>query len=484
MRPHRMPVAPVRHAVARALEVIVVRWTRRRFLGCSLCVLGGAAVKPTLATVAPPPRKRYNILLITGDDTGCELGCYGVRSAPTPNLDRLAAEGVLFTHACVAVSSCSPSRASMLTGTYPHTHGQYGLAHHNKGQVRDYVPTIPQVLGRAGYRTGLIGKFHVKPAAKFPWDYLNQRGGRDDYKFAEMTREFLTARDDRPFFLMVNFHDTHRKFTPRVKGIPGRLVGPDEVEVPPFLPDDPQVREDVAASYNSLARLDAGVGMVLEELADAGHADHTLVLFTGDNGLPFPRAKQTVYWYGLHVPFLARWPGRIEPGSVSDGLVSLVDMAPTFYELAGAPTPEIVQGKSLLPLFRGESQSGRDILFAEHHTHAEGEYYPMRTVLTPEYHYIRNLRPDLEFDLASDIEASLSWQAIRRLMADDEEMQAVWQDLYVRRPAEELYDYEADPAERHNLASDPAHRATLEMLRWRLRQWMAATDDPLVELWS
>jgi N-sulfoglucosamine sulfohydrolase len=390
---------------------------------------------------------------------------------------------MLFSHACVAVSSCSPSRASMLTGTYPHTHGQYGLAHQNQGQLHEGIPTVPEVLGPAGYRTGLIGKFHVKPASKFPWDYLNEKGGRDDDQFARMTREFLAARDNRPFFLMVNFHDTHRPFETQVKGIPARPVGPGDVEVPPFLPDDPRVREDLAGYYDCLARLDVGVGMVLDELARAGRAEDTLVLFTGDNGLPFPRAKQTLYWYGIHVPLLARWPGHIAAGSRNEALVSLVDMAPTFYELAGAPIPDVVQGRTLLPLFEGQPQAGRDVLFAEHHTHAEGEYYPMRTVLTERYHYIRNLEPDREFDIASDIESSPTWEAIRGMMREDEGLRASWQGLYIRRPAEQLYDYQTDPAEEQNLAGDPAQRARLERLRTRLRQWMVATGDPMIDLW-
>jgi N-sulfoglucosamine sulfohydrolase len=378
----------------------------------------------------------------------------------------------------------------MLTGLYTHTNGQYGLAHgdHN-AHTRPNVLSLPRRLKEAGYRTGVLGKLHVIPPEVYPFD-VNVGGGplgggRDPDAFAERVAQFVAADTGRPFFLQVGFSDPHR--AGKGFGNEGKLdveserYQPGDVVVPPHLPDWPEVREDLADYYQSVTRLDRGVGLVIDTLQKAGVASETLVIFLSDNGIPFPGAKTTLYDAGVHLPLIISSPAAgASRGKPSDAMVSWVDVAPTILDWAGVK-PNNLPGRSLLPLLDADTKppGDWDVVYGSHVQHEVTMYYPMRSVRTRTHKYILNLAHGLEFPAAGDLYRSRTWQTV--LHHDDNKMLG-GRELggYLRRPREELYDLEKDPHELKNVAADPAYAPVLADLRGRLKSWQESTRDPWV----
>jgi N-sulfoglucosamine sulfohydrolase len=435
------------------------------------------------------PHVGRNILLIIADDQGYDLSCCG-SPVRTPVLDRLGAEGTLFTQGFATVSSCSSSRSTLYTGLYSHTNGMYGLAHdvHNFSLLDD-VRTLPGMLKEAGYRTALVGKKHVKPDALLPYDaWLDpeQPGIRDVAHMAHEAGRWMREQKGAPFFLTIGFSDPHRDATgfgnsrawPEVKR---EIYSPAEVQVPSHLPDLPAVRADLAGYYESVSRLDSGVGLVLEELKRSGRDSDTLVIYLSDNGRPFPGAKDNLYDAGLHLPLIIRSPQQRTRGTRCRAMASWIDIAPTVLAWAGVAPPSDYRyaplpGRSLLPLLDVSDPPGFDRVFATHSFHEINQYYPMRAIRTRQYSYFLNLEPALQVPVASDVQTSPSWQAIihtpnarlgKRTLHDFE-----------HRPAEELYDLRTDPDEVVNLARGAAQRGVLKEMRALLQTWRASTHDP------
>lgn len=456
---------------------------RRTLLRNAAALAAGTAFAPAAATAAtPPPHK--NVLLLISDDQGLDLGCYGV-PIKTPRLDRLAREGTRFTHGFAAVSSCSPSRAVINTGLYTHQNGMYGLQHDVHHQsLLDGIETLPAMLRRAGYATALVGKKHVGPDSAFPYEVelVPERSGiRDVRELAIAASSFIRSTDDRPFFVTVAYSDPHRaavdygndRAWPDVKPV---VYDPRRVPIPSHLPDIPPVRADLAEYYESLSRLDSGIGMILDDLAASGHADDTLVIFLSDNGRPFPGAKTNLYDPGLHLPLIVCAPGVA--GAVNDAMVSWVDIAPTVLAFTGVapPTTYPLSGISLLPLLGQPHGAGRDTVFASHDFHEINQYYPMRGVRTRTHSYVANLAHPLDYPIAGDVAGSPSWKAIAADPAIH--LGKRTQAAYLKRPAEELYDLTRDPDELVNVIADPAYATILADLRRRLLTMRAATRDP------
>jgi N-sulfoglucosamine sulfohydrolase len=431
--------------------------------------------------VRPRPR---NILLIVSDDQGLDLGVEGV-AVQTPVLDALAKRGTRFTQAYSAVSSCSPSRAVLYTGLYAHQNGMYGLAHsvHNQALLDDIV-TLPALLKQAGYTTALVGKKHVRPESAFPYDaeLAPERSGiRDVAAMADEAERFIREAGTTPFFMTVGYSDPHRapenfgntRAWPRVMPV---KYDPAKVDVPSHLPDIPAVRSDLAQYYESVSRLDSGIGMLLDALARTGHVEDTLVIFLSDNGRPFPGAKTNLYAPGLHLPLIVYAPGT-KRGVVNEAMVSWTDIAPTVLDWAGAKGPDYpLPGRSLLPLLGARNAAGWDRIFASHEFHEINQYYPMRAIRTRTHSYIQNLAWQLPYPIAGDIAESPSWKAIS---ADPSiKLGKRTQAAYLQRPAEELYDLRKDPDELVNLAGDPAQRPVLEQLRNELVKFRSGTKDP------
>ncbi len=441
-----------------------------------------ALVLSALPLRAQAPRTPRNVVLIIADDMGRDLACYGNTAIRTPNLDGLAKKGVVFSRAYATVASCSPSRASILTGLFSHQNGMYGLEHgpHHQ-QVHKWVESLPNWLRSLGYWTGLIGKFHIGPASSFHFDTVITKGTRNVAGMARLARDFLARRQSRPFFLVYAFGDPHRT----AKGFGNELFptdpaevryDPSKVIVPYFLPDTPEVRRELAEYYQAASRLDRGVGLLLAALRDAGCLDDTLIIFISDNGIPFPGAKTTLYNAGIHQPLIISGPG-VPAGRTNPTLVSYVDLAPTILDWAKSKGPSYkLPGRSLLPILGQDNPPGWDAVFASHQFHEITMYYPMRALTTAKYKYILNLAHEREYPLASDLWGSAAWQGIRR--RGDKMMGQRAVAAFLHRPKEELYDLTKDPNELHNLAADPGHAADLARERQRLRRWQQETRDP------
>lgn len=428
--------------------------------------------------------ERRNIVLIVADDLGRELGCYGNSNVRTPHIDALAQQGTRFSSGFATVSSCSPSRAVMLTGLFTHSNGQYGLAHDVHHSITfSGVRSVPMRLKQAGYKTAVIGKLHVLPPEVYTFD-VNISGrevgsGKDVDGMADKVGEFVAATSE-PFFLLVGFTDPHRAG----KGygsegkldIPSERYQPDDVIVPPFLPDIPAVRRDLAEYYQAITRLDRGVGLVMDVLSRAKISGETLVIFVSDNGMPFPGAKTSLYDASVRLPLIVSSPKQSRRGITNDSLVSWIDLAPTMLEWAGAKSNGL-PGESLLPLLDAEHAGAeRKAVFGSHVQHEVTMYYPMRSIRTGTHHYILNLAHELEFPCAGDLFRSPTWQAI---LKDNIKMLGQRPIAnYLHRPREELYDLQNDANEMKNVAADPAYAGVLDDLRNRLKAWQVKTNDP------
>ncbi|WP_020468948.1 sulfatase family protein [Zavarzinella formosa] len=425
---------------------------------------------------------KKNIVLLIADDLGMEVGCYGDKLAQTPNIDALAKSGTRFTNGFASVSSCSPSRATILTGMPTHHCGQYGLAHatHNAHSFRD-VRSIPRMLQTAGYRTGVISKLHVQPPEVYPWDAEMKTNGRNGIAIGNDARKFITTGGDKPFFLLVGFTDPHRAakgfdMDKTFKGVPTISVDPKAVSLPYFLPDQPEVRSEMAEYYASVNRLDFGIGQVMNVLKETKHDTDTLVIFLSDNGIPFPGAKTTLYDSGIHLPLIIHAPGQTKAGVVNEAMASWTDVAPTILEYAGIKPPAAMLGKSLLPILSATDDTTRNTVFASHQFHEITMYYPMRAIRTRTHKLIVNLANPLPFPFASDLHGSEMWQGI--LKRNDTMMGQRSRETYEHRPMLELYDIVADPNELKNLANDPAQTDRVKTMRADLRKWQTATNDP------
>jgi N-sulfoglucosamine sulfohydrolase len=435
-----------------------------------------------LPSVAAEP-SRPNIVLLIADDLGLDCGCYGNQVIKTPNIDALAKSGTRFANGFASVSSCSPSRASILTGLPTHASGQYGLAHadHNFYSFRS-VQSIPRLLQQASYRTGVIAKLHVQPPEVYPWDAdLTRVNGRNVAVTAEHARKFMQESGERPFFLLVGFNDPHRAAKgfandKQYKDVPVVKYDPKDVIVPYHLPDQPEVREELAEYYQSASRMDHGVGLVLKAIEETKNAERTLVIFLSDNGIPFPGAKTTLYDAGLHLPLVIRSPGQKQHGVVTQALVSWTDIAPTVLEWAGVKPPKEMLGRSLLPILDEPNPEGWDIVFGSHQCHEVTMYYPMRSVRTRTHQYLLNLAHELPYPHASDLWGSATWQEV--LKRNDTMLGQRSRAAFEHRPREELYDLRDDPNEVKNLAADGKHAEVLDDLRAKLRKWQEATKDP------
>ncbi|MEO2163201.1 MAG: sulfatase [bacterium] len=442
-------------------------------LVCTACVRG--PVDP----VGPP-----SVVLFVADDQGLFMGAYGQSSVTTPHLDRLASEGLRFDGAYAVTAVCTPSRAALYTGRFPAGNGCDGF-----GPIREGVSIWGDLLGPAGYRTGLIGKLGGKPLERFKFDFFARNlpahpGARSVDWYVEQLEAFLSVDDPRPFCLVVNLRDAHYPFP--TDGAPtGRSEGPEpphdpaRVTLPGFLPDLPAVRQEFARFHDSLRRLDVTVGLMLEVLDERVPAEELLVVHTTDHGIPFPFAKTTLYEAGIRVSLVARWPGTIAAGGATPALTSLADLLPTLLELAGAPVPEAMDGRSLARVLRGETDEHHAAVFGSHTHHRQEPMVPSRSIRVGDWKYIRNYRPDAVFKNAVMM-TSASWGAIKAEAQTDSDLAQRVANLE-RRPPEELFNLADDPWELTNLAGKPEASSELEDLRRQLDAFLERQADPLLD---
>ena len=467
---------------------------RREFL-MRTAAAAGTATAAAASRPAPPqgvaPQKPPSVILLIADDHGRDaLGCYGNNAIQTPNLDRLAHQGVRFTQAYCTTASCSASRSVIMTGLYNHLNGQYGHAHSfHHFHTRDWVRPLPALLRERGYKTGIIGKFHVNPESQYGFDFNPPVGSRNVAAMAKHAREFLKTVDGQPFYLQVGYSDPHRAakgFANEGKypGVKAIRYDPDKVRVPAFLPDRPEVRAELAEYCQSVSRLDQGVGMIADALREAGRENDTMVIYISDNGMAFPGAKTCLYDPGIHLPLIVRSPQH-GPGKINNAMVNWADLTPTILQWTGTEPPDYgpngaLHGRSLLEILDKENPDGWDEVYFSHTYHEITMYYPSRGVRTRRYKYIHNLFPEVPFPHASDLLSSPTWQGVLErgdTMYGPRSVQA-----YLHRPPEELYDLETDLNELKNLAGEPGRADILVELRRKTIAFRRRTKDPWLEV--
>jgi N-sulfoglucosamine sulfohydrolase len=447
-------------------------------------VAGVALFLPFTVAAAEAPSARPNILFCIADDWSWpHAGAYGDRTVKTPAFDRVARDGALFQNAFCASPSCSPSRAAMLTGRAVHQLDEGGNLW---GFLPSRFETFPDALERAGYAIGHTGK---------GWGPGNfQAGGRTRNpagpRFNSLERFLEQKPNGKPFCFWFGSQDPHRPYD-RGAGVRSGLKTND-VRVPPFWPDTPEVRDDILDYYFEVERWDRAVAALLKLLEDRGELQNTIVIVTSDNGWPFPRCKANLYDGGTHVPLAIRWPGRITPGRRIESFVNLQDIAPTLLDAAGIRVGKEIVGLSLVPLVTGAEKDGeRARVFLERERHAnvrQGDLsYPSRAVRTREFLYIHNLRPERwpagdpvmwkavgEF---GDCDAGVVKEVILG-KRHEAAMRPYFELCFERRPAEELYDLRDDPGQTNNLAGHSEFAAAQQKLRTELDAWRQRTGDP------
>jgi N-sulfoglucosamine sulfohydrolase len=426
----------------------------------TLLFLAGCAGDKSTPSAENTTEKLPNIVFLFSDDHSVpDLGCYGNPVIHTPNLDKMAADGLRFTRAYVTSPQCSPSRASIFTGHTPHYVGASRL-HAN---VPSSVPSIVELLQQNGYYTGAYRKVHQK--------YIQERFNAYYDKGVALSTFFDERPKDQPFFLWFGSIDPHRKYQDGAFDPPHN---PADVIVPDYLPDTPEVRKDLAHYYDEVARFDKECGEILTLLERDGLTDNTMVVMSGDNGLPFPRAKGTCYEAGIKVPLLIKWPGKIAPGGVTDELVSLLDLTSTWLEAAQTVYPAM-ESQSLLGLLTGEQYNSRDVIFSERNWHDNWD--PIRTVVGPRYKLIQNYRPEMPYRPSLDILDSPSWESITWLQKTSGLRGKLTWYNNPNRPQVEFYDLQEDPGEWNNLADEPAFKGLVTEHQKVLSDWIRVTND-------
>ena len=427
--------------------------------------------------------RRPNILLAISDDHSFpHVGAYGDYGVKTPNIDRLAREGVLFTAGFCASPGCSPSRAALLTGR--HTWQLENAGTHASSFPEKFV-TYPDLLVNAGYHVGYTGKgwgpgnFKASGRKRNPAGTAYNRKsmkspqkGISNRDYAGNFRDFLASKPkDAPFCFWYGCHEPHRKYLQGAGLKAGKQLA--DAKLPSFLPDTPECRSDVLDYYTEVEWFDTHLGRIMEELAQSGELENTLILVTGDNGMPFPRAKANCYEFGIHVPLVVHWGEKVKPGRVVNDLVGFVDIAPTFLEAAGLERSSAISGRSFLDVLLSEKSGtvdgSRTRAYSARERHSSSRHqnwtYPIRAMRTPEYLLIRNFRPSRwpaghpagfkgdsfgYYDIDAAPSKTFLWKN-----RNTTEVGPFFQLAVDKRPAVELFDIRKDPGNLHNLADDP-----------------------------
>jgi N-sulfoglucosamine sulfohydrolase len=499
----------------RSVDSSLMKVKKIRFPLALLVLLTGGAVFGA-------PR---NVVLFIADDMGQDAGCYGNPDVKTPALDQLAREGTLYRYAFCTTASCSASRSVILSGLQNHSTGHYGHSHaaHHFTTYRS-VRTLPVILGENGYRTGRIGKYHVAPEEVYRFQTAISADPWNPVGMANASKEFI-ADKSKPFFLYFCPLTPHRSGG-TIAGHPlkpnpfgNHITYPDtkdvtynelKLTVPPFLPDSPECRAELAQYYQAISRTDAGLARLVALLKEAGQYENTLIIFGADNGMAWPGAKTTVYEAGLRLPLVVRSPDQKNRGVTSESMISWVDLTPTILDFAGvrevmAPPfrvgdpestaggaasgargagrqkgGELVKyefhGRSFLPTLEGGRLPGWDLIYASHQFHEITMYYPTRVLRTDRYKLILNIAHQLPYPFASDLYASATWQAALRTEQTHYGKRRI--SDYVFRPRYELYDLQTDPDELVNLAERADYRQVFSTLAEQLKEYQKKTLDP------
>ncbi|MDG2389577.1 MAG: sulfatase [Planctomycetaceae bacterium] len=408
--------------------------------------------------------ERPNIILFIADDMAWnDCGAYGHPHIKTPHLDQLAKDGLRVDNAMLTCSSCSPSRASIITGRYPHNTGAHQLHIPLPGEQITFV----EKLKESGYYTASAGKWHLGNETVPKFDSVNTK----QFEWVKTVKE---RPRDKPFFFWFAFVDPHRPY--QEDTIPEPHTA-DTAVVPPFLPDNSETREDLAMYYDEITRLDGVVGAVQEELKNQQVAENTLILFISDNGRPFPRCKTTVYDSGVKTPWIVKWPGKIPAGSTSDAIMSSVDIAATFLDVAGLSVGENFMGKSCLPVFLKPELPFRKYAFSEHNWHDFEDF--SRGIRSSRYRLVRNYYSDVPLTPPADAVRSPTYIKMIELHAAGKLPKSQSICFEAPRREWEFYDLDSDPFEMNNMIDDPNYEKPVNKLKAALARWQKETNDVL-----
>ena len=431
------------------------------------------------AAYAGQARQRPNILVFIADDLGTnEIGCYGGENLKTPNIDRLAQEGIQLTNNFCSMAVSVPIRASLYTGLYPQHHGSF----RNHKSVNRGLRSVVHYMTDLGYRVGRAGKDHpvrqpkVFPFEKIPGFAVNCTASHPPVSTPYGIHEFISRDKSQPFCLFVCSINTH---APWDAGNASEF-NPDSVHLPPNCVDNAVTRRMFCDYLAEIRMLDNEVGMTLRVLEETGQLDNTLVIFLGEQGPKMPYGKWTCYRYGQHSAFLARYPRKIKGGTVSDALAQYEDVLPTLIDFAGGAPIDTLDGRSLLPVLYGKKRTQvRKWAYGIHNNHPEGPAYPIRCIQDKRYRYILNLMPDRlysEKHMMKPENPDDMWGSW--LVTAETDQRAAWLiERFVHRPAQELYDHETDPWELHNLAELPEYATRVAEMKEAMLQWMERMGD-------
>ena len=452
-------------------------WTKTKkpssfaFLLDKVPVLMGIALLSLTENTSHFSESQPNILFIIADDlTHRDIGCYGSKNVKTPNIDALAQAGMRFTRFFQAAPMCSPTRHNIYTGLYPVKTGAYP----NHTFAKEGTKSIAHYLDKENYRVALTGKTHIAPKASFPFDYLTQTRSPD----LDALEEFMLRDDEEAFCAFVCYRQPH---TPWTLGDPS-IYNPDSIHLPPYMVDTPETRKRLTEYYAEINYLDDKVGKIMDLLDKHQLAENTLVIFTSEQGNAFPFAKWTCYDSGLQTAFIARWPHKITPGSLSHAMAEYVDITPTFIDIAGGKSLDYLDGKSFLPVLLGNTDTHKQYVYGIQTTRGinnGSEHYGIRSVRSEKFKYILNLTPEAKFQ-NNLTEQSASWTSfwptwVEKAKTDTKANELVYR--FQHRPREELYDIIADPYELNNLVDNEAYQEVLSEHKKHLLAWMKEQGD-------
>ena len=437
---------------------------RRSFLKTAGFGIAAVAGGGRLGAKATPPRDRPNIMLVIADDqTYLDSGCYGNKDVKTPNIDRLASQGIRFSRCFTATAMCAPTRQQLYTGIFPVRNGAYP----NHSRVKAGTKSIVHHLKTLGYRVGLVGKTHFGPRESFPFERV--RG--------DSIAEFISRDTKQPYCL---FYASHSPHLPWNAG-DASAYDPEKLAIPPYMVDTPETRRAMCRYYAEITSLDEEIGKCMKLVDDSPARDNTIFIYTSEQGMQAPYAKWTCYELGLRTALVIRWPKRIKAASVANAMVQYVDVTPTLIDAAAGEIPEGLDGRSFLQVLLGKTDKHNDVVYGVHTTAgiiaATPGGYPVRSIRDEKYKYIRNLRHTATFRntmIASD--RAGFWKSwVRKARTDEFAARRV--NGYLNRPAEEFYDIVNDPHELNNLAGDRKYRTIMDAMGKKLQAWMDQQGD-------
>jgi len=435
-----------------------------------------AREKPEIRKPELPGAGKKNVLVIVADDLACnELGCYGGTNIKTPNIDKLAREGIQFNQMYASEAICSPTRASIYTGLYPVRNGVY----RNHGNTRSTVKSVTSYLGDMGYRVGITGKTDVRPKSVYPFEIIdgfetNCVSPNTAYT-TDGIRQFMSGKTGRPFCLFVCSTNPH---VPWTGGDPSK-IDPDKLKLPPVLIDNHETRLAFTKYLAEVGALDWQVGDVIAALKESGKYNETMIIFCGEQGPQFPGGKWTCWDYGQKSAFIVKLPGAGSSPRKTEALVQYEDLLPTLIDYLGGSVPEGLDGKSFLPVLDGKTDTSREWAYGIHNNVPEGTPYPIRSIRNSRYKLIVNLDPKLiyyEKHLMGLDKENYWYSWVRDAKAGADSKGLVLR--YIIRPEFEFYDIQNDPWEMQNLAEGPKYQTVIEQMKEKLFQWMDQQGDP------